>query len=270
MEIHQVSNFKLLLFAFDKGPLSRTPSDTGSSISLGLFISIACLPIRIKNNKQKPSHGNHDTQINKPKSHSYYATQALVLAVLLRVYAYKEYLHPNFIILLYASHVYFGLEIITAVVSASLPRFFPELELEPQFNDPYFSTSLQDYWGRRWNLMVTNILRATVYDPVRLICTRIFGRTVSLAMGVLATFVVSGLMHELLFFYIGRVWPTWEALCFFIFQGICVGAEIRVKKLLKGRFELPRLVSRLLTISFVVAAGVFFPRGKGYIINGYY
>ncbi|KAJ6779053.1 LONG-CHAIN-ALCOHOL O-FATTY-ACYLTRANSFERASE 3-RELATED [Salix koriyanagi] len=36
---------------------------------------------------------------------------------------------------------------------AYMVRILSGLELEPQFNDPYLSTSLQDFWGRRWNLM---------------------------------------------------------------------------------------------------------------------
>ncbi|MCL7026523.1 hypothetical protein MKW94_017134 [Papaver nudicaule] len=245
-----LANFKLLLFACGKGPLSCTTSDSGSSISLKRFISVACFPIKIKNNIQKPSHNDHDIQISKPKSHLYYATQALLLAILVRVYVYKENLPRSFILFLYTFHMYFSLEILLAM-SASLARFILGLELEPQFYDPYLSTSLQDFWGRRWNLMVTGILRPTVYEPVRLICTNIFGRNLSLAMAVLATFVVSGLMHELMFFYMCRVLPTWEVLCFFILHGICLITETRVKKLLNDKFQLPRLVSRTLTIGFV-------------------
>ena len=40
-----LANFKLLLFAFGKGPLSSNPS-----ISLGHFIAFACLPIKIQQN----------------------------------------------------------------------------------------------------------------------------------------------------------------------------------------------------------------------------
>ncbi|KAI3984096.1 hypothetical protein MKX01_035223 [Papaver californicum] len=249
-----LANFKLLLFAFDKGPLSCTTSDSGSSISLKLFISVACFPIKIKNNIQKPSHHDHDIQLNKPKSHLYYATQALLLAVIPRVYAYKESLPRSFILLLYTFHMYFSLEILLAM-SASLARFILRLELEPQFYDPYLSTSLQDFWGRRWNLMVTGILRPTVYKPVRLIGTNIFGRSFGLAVAVLATFVVSGLMHELMFFYMCRILPTWEVLWFFILHGFCLITEVSVKELLNGKFQLPRLVSRPLTIGFVAVTG---------------
>ncbi|KAJ4866546.1 putative long-chain-alcohol O-fatty-acyltransferase 3 [Raphanus sativus] len=45
-----------------------------------------------------------------------------------------------------------------------LPKLSPGLvfaslgcDLEPQFNEPYLATSLQDFWGRRWTSMVTAI-----------------------------------------------------------------------------------------------------------------
>ncbi|KAI3984095.1 hypothetical protein MKX01_035222 [Papaver californicum] len=76
-------------------------------------------------------------------------------------------------------------------------------------------------------------------------------------MAVLATFVVSGLMHELMFFYMCHILPTWEVLWFFILHGFCLITEVSVKELLNGKFQLPRLVSRPLTIGFV-AVTVFF------------
>ncbi|KAJ6429979.1 hypothetical protein OIU84_021400 [Salix udensis] len=72
------------------------------------------------------------------------------------------------------------------------------MELEPPSNEPYLSTSLQDFWGRRWNLMVTNLLRHTVYKPVRSSLGSLLGQWAPLP-AVAASFLVSGLMHELLF-----------------------------------------------------------------------
>lgn len=35
------------------------------------------------------------------------------------------------------------------------------------FDEPYLATSLQDFWGRRWNLMVSSIFRSAIYAPTR-------------------------------------------------------------------------------------------------------
>ncbi|KAF8095264.1 hypothetical protein N665_0338s0019 [Sinapis alba] len=66
------------------------------------------------------------------------------------------------------------------------------------FIEPYLATSLQDFWGRRWNLMVTAILRSSVFSPVRRICTHFLNLGWATIIGVLATFIVSGVAHEVL------------------------------------------------------------------------
>ncbi|KAL0875344.1 hypothetical protein Bca101_025049 [Brassica carinata] len=42
--------------------------------------------------------------------------------------------------------------------------------LEPNFNEPYLATSLQDFWSHRWNLMVPALLKPAIYIPVRRLC----------------------------------------------------------------------------------------------------
>ncbi|OVA17093.1 hypothetical protein BVC80_9047g55 [Macleaya cordata] len=273
-----LANFNLLLLAFDKGPLSSS-SLSSNNISLPLFILLACLPIKIKQNPSpkiitKSSQNSTDDQnqilsssssssskSNKPhKSHLYYGIQGSVLALVLCVYEYKHYLHPNLILLLYCILVFSAVELFLAMF-AVLPRLLVGLEMEPQFNYPLLSTSLQDFWGRRWNLTVSGLLRSTVYEPVRNICTHNLGRWWARTIGILSTFVVSGLMHELVFFYMGRLWPTWDVTWTFVLQGVCLILEIELKEALKSRFRLHRLVSGPLTIGFVVVTGMwlYFP-----------
>jgi hypothetical protein len=40
------------------------------------------------------------------------------------------------------------------------------LQLVPPFDNPWFMTSLSDYWARRWNVTTSSLLRAVVYDPI--------------------------------------------------------------------------------------------------------
>mmetsp|Transcript_10710 Transcript_10710/g.23235 ORF Transcript_10710/g.23235 Transcript_10710/m.23235 type:complete len:755 (-) Transcript_10710:141-2405(-) len=57
------------------------------------------------------------------------------------------------------------------------------------FDSPMFkSTSVSDFWGRRWNRLVHGVLKRGVYKPVRKHSSRAFA--------ALATFVASGLLHE--------------------------------------------------------------------------
>ncbi|THG07869.1 hypothetical protein TEA_007767 [Camellia sinensis var. sinensis] len=175
-----LANFKLLLFSFDMGPLP-------DSKSLLNFISNALLPIQIKHDPFPKSPPNPKTNPNPPphlssnrarkvQRSALLAIKVLLLAMVIRLYDYRQHLHPNVILVLYCCHVYLAAELILAM-SAFLARAILGLELEPQFNEPYLATSLQDFWGRRWNLMVTSILRPTVYVPIRSISTRILGRS---------------------------------------------------------------------------------------------
>lgn len=135
------------------------------------------------------------------------------------------------------------------------------VELEPQFNEPYLATSLQDFWGRRWNIMVSDTLKFTVFEPTRSMLTGLVGRKRATFLGVLATFFVSGLMHELIFYTNGRLKTRWEVTCFFLLHGVSLSIEMVLKKTMEGKFRLPTMVSRLLTVMYVVVTSswLFFP-----------
>ena len=132
-------------------------------------------------------------------------------------------MYPKVLLILYCFHIYFLLGFILAIV-ATLAQVLLGMELEPQFNEPYLSTSLQDFWGRRWNLMVTNTLRITVYNSTQhALVTHGINKKWAPLIVVFATFVVSGFMHELIFYLLWSVSPTWEVTWFFLLYGlICV------------------------------------------------
>lgn len=241
-----LANFKLALFALDEPPLSTNPP-----IPLSLFIPLACLPIKIR-------HSNQDTKTRK--SHNYVAKIAIV-AVLLHLYSYRKYVHPHVTLFLYCLHIYLMLEMLLALFAA-LAKALVRVELEPQFDEPYLATSLQDFWGRRWNLMVSNVLHPTVYRPVRSVSARVVGRKWAPIPAVLAAFSVSGLMHELIFYNIGRLRPSGEMMCFFLVHGVSLSSEIVVKKMvIDTKFAPPIMVSRALTLVYVMYTSfwLFFP-----------
>jgi hypothetical protein len=246
-----LANFKLLLFAFGQGPLSTSPVP----LSLPYFISLACLPIKFQQVPQK----SVDKEVSKGSGHKSplnHGLKIVVLAISAPIYLQKDHIHPKMVLLLYCVYLYIGLELVLAVVAA-FARVYLRLELEPQFHEPYLATSLQDFWGRRWNLMVTSILHPTVYNPVMSISSRLIGRKWAALPGVLASFLVSGIMHEIIFYYIGRKKPTWELTCFFFLHGISLAIEIVIKKAFNGKWQLATVVSRLLTLAFVVATAMW-------------
>ncbi|KAL7249204.1 hypothetical protein ACSBR1_011370 [Camellia fascicularis] len=317
-----LASFKLLLFSFDLGPLSSNPPQP-----LFLFIIIACLPIRTKQqqNPEKPSkiseksskptklklnlasetvvpdHQNQypekplkisskltklqpslDSEIVVPDHHNQnpekpskiseisskptklplnLASELVVLSLLIGViHDYRELLHSTILLILYCCMVFLMVDVLVALSNAAV-RATVGLELEPPSDEPYLSTSLQDFWARRWNLMVTNTLRHTIYKPVRSACEPILGREWASLPAVLSAFLVSGLMHELLFYYVTRVSPSWETTGFFVLHGVCVVLEARVKRKVTGRWRLHWAVSGPLTVGFVVGSSfwLFFP-----------
>ncbi|KAI3981887.1 hypothetical protein MKX01_041150 [Papaver californicum] len=61
-------------------------------------------------------------------------------------------------------------------------------------------------------------------------------------------------MHELIVYYVLRVYPTWEVTCFFVIQGICIALGGIVKKtdlVLYNRFQLHPWISGPLIIVFL-------------------
>ncbi|XP_059282230.1 probable long-chain-alcohol O-fatty-acyltransferase 3 [Lycium ferocissimum] len=242
-----LSNFKLLLFAFDQGPLSKNGST--KNLSLPIFISMAALPLRKKQH------------ISTQKFPLNLGSKIVLFSVILEIiFHYKSEMHPRLVLICYCLMIFLLIDILTDLF-ISIFKIFVGLELEPPSNEPYLSTSLQDFWARRWNLTVTNTLRLTVYNPVRLVLFEVVGKEWAQGVATLATFVVSGLMHELIFYYVTRVSPTWEMTWFFVIHGISVIVETRVKRAVKDTWRISGLVSGPLTIGFVVvtAFGLFFP-----------
>lgn len=99
--------------------------------------------------------------------------------------------------------------------------------------------------------MVASIIRPTVYEPTLRISSAVIGRKWAPLPSVLSTFVVSGAMHELVFYYLRRMSPTGERIWFFIFHGICLALEIGLKKALSGKCRLPWIVTGPLTVGCV-------------------
>ncbi|GJV79920.1 putative ribonuclease H-like domain-containing protein [Tanacetum coccineum] len=133
------------------------------------------------------------------------------------------------------------------------------VDLDLPSNEPYLATSLQDFWGRRWNLTVTSILRHTIFKPIINIFSSKEWTSFS---AIMASFLVSGLMHELFFYYVTRVNPTWENASYFMLQGIYVVVELLAKRALARTFSSGAVVvARLFTVGFVVVTSfwLFFP-----------
>ncbi|OAY55670.2 probable long-chain-alcohol O-fatty-acyltransferase 1 [Manihot esculenta] len=246
-----LANFKLLLFSLDHGPLSPPPP------KLLQFILLACLPIQLKTK----NNSNPSPQISLFTRSILLVVKILLMAIILHSYYYIHLMHPYVVFALYCAHTYLELEFVLAIFGV-LARALFGFELDRQFDEPYLSSSLQDFWSRRWNLAVTSILRSTVYFPTRYFFKRIIGSTGATLVAVMASFLVSGLMHEILICYVTHVSPTWEVTCFFVLHGFCLAIEVAVKKVVRDRWRMPVIVSMPFTMGFIATTSfwLFFPQ----------
>lgn len=49
---------------------------------------------------------------------------------------------------------------------ASMVTSMIGLQIAPHFNKPFVAESLTAFWGKRWNLTISNCLRGPIYDPI--------------------------------------------------------------------------------------------------------
>jgi hypothetical protein len=230
--------FKLLLLAAGHGPLHP-------ALPLVRFVACAALPVKVRDDtRQQPPPPSRSLASGFLVS---YAAKAALFAALLSARCYRSRMPACAVPVFDGAHVYLMLELFLAS-AAALARALLGAELEPQFDRPYLASSLRDFWGRRWNLMVPGVLRPCVYRPVR--------ACLGPAAGVLAAFLVSGAMHEVMFYYITLEVGTGEVTAFFALHGACAVAERWCAAQLGPRRWLPpRPVATALTLAFVAGTG---------------
>ncbi|CAF1412834.1 unnamed protein product [Adineta steineri] len=88
------------------------------------------------------------------------------------------------------------------------------------FNDfPFKSRSIREFWGRRYNQLVSSLLKESVFEPTR----RLF--SFSSAVAALTSFAVSGLLHAHVAVACFGASSPLPAFTFFLLQGAACCAE---------------------------------------------
>jgi alginate O-acetyltransferase complex protein AlgI len=113
-------------------------------------------------------------------------------------------------------------------------------KVERLWNCPGAATSVADFWGQRWNLVMSGLGREAIFMPL----ARRAGGTVALA----AVFVYSGLVHEAVSFGArgGYGGPT----AYFLIQGAGIWLEGRrwARRLTRARPWLGRVWAALVVV----------------------
>ncbi|XP_047066064.1 probable long-chain-alcohol O-fatty-acyltransferase 5 [Lolium rigidum] len=240
-----LGTFKLLLLAAGRGPLDPF-------LSLPHFVFSASLPVKF----QQPASSSKAKKQDPTSAHSRYGLgkvliSGTVIPFIVYAFQFKHAMNQWQLLLMYTVCICLSLELVLASVRTLIHGVLG-MEMEPQVDRPYLASSLGDFWGRRWNLMVPAILRPSVYGPVR----ARFG----VAAGVLVSFLVSGLMHEVIFYYMMWQPPSGDVTAFFVLHGACTAAEGWWARH-AGWWRPPRVVAVPLTLAFVGGTGfwMFFP-----------
>ncbi|KAL6851493.1 hypothetical protein ACP4OV_020426 [Aristida adscensionis] len=235
--------FKVALLAAGRGPLDP-------ALPALQFVFAAALPVKLRR------HGAAARPAPKARwaSLASCAVKVAVVAALLRVYQFAGELNLYVRLALYGVHIYCFLDLLLPFIAGAGAGVLG-MEMEPQFDRPLLAASLRDFWGRRWNLVVSAILRPSVYEPMRARAGK--------APAAMAAFLVSGLMHEAMVCYITLRPPTGEMAAFFLLHGgSCVAEALCARRwAARGWPPPPRPVVTLLGAGYIAGTAfwLFFP-----------
>ena len=127
---------------------------------------------------------------------------------------------------------------------------FLGIRLDPNFNRPFTSTSVTEFW-RRWHMTLSSWLRDYLYMPL-VIRIRNLGKP-GIILAMIVTFAICGIWHA----------ATWPFLLFGIAQGVALAAELLTKPWRTSRLkQMPKLViaraGNFYTLGFFVLSQVLF------------
>lgn len=125
------------------------------------------------------------------------------------------------------------------------------LDYDDAFHSPFASLSPGEFWGRRWNSVVSHLLHRYVFLPVG-------GRRHPLR-GMWVAFAVSGAFHELVM-DVGTLKFNGGMLAYFLLQGGLVAATSRSRFFRRIVREAPKL-AWFLTLVLMLVTGILFVYG---------
>jgi hypothetical protein len=268
-----LSSLKIFGWAVGRGPLVLP------TLTFPQFIAVAFLPItpvvekKTSTTKKKKGNARQDETGDGASAAALdFFFKLVCLAALLT--ALQHDLHRLVQEILYAFGLYLFIAIImdcVGLVSVAVLN----LKVAPHFDKPFLSSSLTDYWSRRWNLNTGYTMRFLIYDPI---CE---GRLIKKerpseeeeneeyfqisrsrrALALCTSFLISGVFHEFFIIYLrGRVSGYW--LTFFTLQGPLLVLESVARRWLRVQGTVvPKFLSIPLTLGLILTLGdlFFFP-----------
>ena len=203
---------KLLALCFGLGPLSDLSS-------FPVFVAVLCLPIIPAPSKLSPEPCS--VLVLRGLTKLGVVVTLMYASVVVRPPQLSRLLFYGFILYLSAGYTF---DLVAGVLAGLL-----KLRLTPAFQQPFLATSLGEFWGRRWNLPVTTLIRETLYVPLVSGLGPKAGKAspVVRCVAVVVSFLFSALCHEM-FIVMATGWYTGEWLHFFLLHGALMLLEQQV------------------------------------------
>ena len=122
--------------------------------------------------------------------------------------------------------------------------------LSQNFNHPFKSTSVTEFW-RRWHISLSTWLRDYIFLPLSVQLRNWY--SAGIAISVMVTFAISGLWHG----------AAWKFVIWGLLHGAAIAVEFATSKLREQYFGVPkanfqRIAGRIYTFGFLCVTWVFF------------
>jgi membrane bound O-acyltransferase family protein len=112
---------------------------------------------------------------------------------------------------------------VAAIIAAAVALLFMTAgySLSPVHRHPLAARSVEEFWARRWNILVSAWLHAFIFLPL--------ARRRRYSLGIMLAFLVSGAFHGWPIFFALGTWAAFTTALFFVIHGMVVLAENRFR-----------------------------------------
>eukprot|EP00850_Spirogloea_muscicola_P006772 SM000032S12156 [mRNA] locus=s32:921802:923192:- [translate_table: standard] len=157
-----VASFRLLAACWARGPLVD-PAIACSTLRTAAAMS---LPLNLIAKRRR----NSGTRATQPKSWVHLAgcctaKTAAMVPIVLMAHRWHNHISPAILDAIFSVNLYLFATAVCEGLAAPAVALLGIVVASP-FEHPYLALSLEDFWARRWNLVVSGVLRDTVYQPL--------------------------------------------------------------------------------------------------------
>eukprot|EP01025_Chloroclados_australasicus_P025226 TRINITY_DN2521_c0_g1_i2.p1 TRINITY_DN2521_c0_g1~~TRINITY_DN2521_c0_g1_i2.p1 ORF type:complete len:317 (-),score=1.23 TRINITY_DN2521_c0_g1_i2:346-1296(-) len=229
-----ITGFKILSIAVDGGSAMMINMKKISLLNFLTMLHFPCYPVE-RSKKEFPFYTRRGVGLSHTQCLYKLVTRIclfILLTITLSRYDVEQLFGKIILHMLYVLYIMLAVDINTSIGILISQKILAQ-PLMWGYDAPWQSESISDFWKNRWNTPTAMLLQQTVYIPIRtiaihLITSRENGvkekQVVKEYMAVIATFVVSGLMHQVALWFMCRHLDM-SMMLFFLFQPLLIYME---------------------------------------------